>query len=269
MAEIKIPGVGPVDKKKALLIGGGTIAAIAIVLWRRQQQAKAAAAAAPVTDTTDNSELDQIGDPGAIDPATGVPYADEIGTGGQGAFDVGGGDTGLSSSGFDAAGYPIGSAADLAWQAQQDGTSVGAAGGTSITTNSQWLAAAEQALGNTSDIVTALTKVLGGVAVTAAQQQVFMEAVGIVGQPPGGYPTIHLTGTSGAPPASGTSTVSVPNVVGATANGAIATLTAAGLGYKLSSERNPKYTYHINSQTPAKGTKVAKGTVIRLGIVTP
>jgi hypothetical protein len=269
MADIKIPGVGPVDKKKALAIGAVTIGAIGIVVIRRKNAAAAAAATPAATDTTDDSTVDP-----SIDPETGIPYADEQSSGfdSSGAFDEGAGDTGLSSNNFDAAGYPIGSAADLAWQAQQDGTSVSGTT-TAITTNSQWLTAAEAQLGDTSAITTALTKVLGGVAVTSDQQNIFMEAVGLLGAPPGGYPPINLTSTSQAPvPPTGTTSaanVTVPNVVGQSANNALAALQAKGLVGHIGTVRNPKDTYTVNSQTPGAGKSVKKGSTVDLGIKTP
>jgi PASTA domain-containing protein len=276
MADIKIPGVGPVDKKKALAIGAAVAAAIVVVVIRRKSAASAAAATPAATDTTGIDPAtgipyaDEQSSNDLVDPATGVPYADE--QNGLTSFDTGSGDSALSSSNFDAAGYPIGSEADLAWQAQQDGTSVsGSNPTTAITSNSQWLAAAEAQLGDTSAITQALTKVLGGVAVTSAQQQIFMEAVGIIGQPPGGYPTINLTSTPAqpTPTAPGGGTVTVPNVKGMSANNGLAALSRVGLVGHLNVTRNPKDTYTIKGQTPGGGAKAAKGSTVDLDISTP
>lgn len=77
------------------------------------------------------------------------------------------------------------------------------------------------------------------------------------------------TGTTGQSPTTPAATVTVPNVVGDTANAAIAKVEAAGLTFKLSDVRNPKYTYHVNSQTPGAGSKVQKGSTVDLGIKTP
>jgi PASTA domain len=265
MADIKIPGIGPVDKKKALLIGGGTLATIVVVMIRRKSAATTAAAAPATTDP--NAATDTSG---LIDPSTGVPYADE--QNGLNSFNTGAGDFAGGAGNFDAAGYPLGSQADLAWQSQVSGTS--ATGTTAITTNTQWLEAAEQQLGNTSDVVQALTKVLGGVAVTSAQQGVFLEAVGFLGQPPGGYPPINLTTTAGQPAGGGSGgtttpppgTTVVPNVRGMSANNALAALTRVGLVGHLNVERNPKDTYKVKGQTPGGGTKVAQGSTVDLDI---
>jgi hypothetical protein len=183
--EIKLPGLGKVDKKYAI---GGLLAAVAIVIVVavRRKSAAANASSAPAVDASDASD--------AIDPATGIPYAEEqdsaeaqLASLGGDEADYGDGAGNLVAD-TDAAGYPIGSAADLAWQAQQEGlTGTGASSG--ITTNSQWLTEAMDTLpGDQTTIQTALTMVLGGLAVTTAQQDLFLEAVGVIGPPPQGYP---------------------------------------------------------------------------------
>lgn len=65
-------------------------------------------------------------------------------------------------------------------------------------------------------------------------------------------------------------TVTVPNVEGmwvARAGGAEDVIDAAGLTYHTNPTVNPKNTYKVVSQTPAAGTKVAKGSRVDLGIV--
>jgi hypothetical protein len=191
MADIKIPGIGPVDKKKALAIGAVTLGIVGVA-WLRYERNKGNAVPAPVdaTDSTDAS-TDTSGDNGSD-----LNYDDGSGDSGyEGDYGSTGGDE-FDTGGFDAAGYPLGSQADLAWQAQQDGTSVGTG---APTTASQWVEDAEQQLGNTSDVSTALAKVLGGLTVTTAQANIFKEALGIVGPVPGGYPPIHTSDTSGHP----------------------------------------------------------------------
>jgi hypothetical protein len=200
--DIKLPGLGKVDKKYA--IGGGlaAIAIVVVVIIRKKSAANAAAAATPATGTTDTTAST---DP-TIDPATGVPYADELGSQyGSGLGDLSGyGGTGSSavSGDYDAAGYPIGSEADLQWQQAQSGTTpiTGLSTG-AVTTNSAWLQEAVSVLanqgGDTATIQTALTMVLGGLTVTSAQQSLFLEAVGTLGQPPQGYPQpIKLSNTA-------------------------------------------------------------------------
>jgi hypothetical protein len=85
-----------------------------------------------------------------------------------------------------------------------------------------------------------------------------------VGTTGGDTGTTGTTTTTTAPPAA--ATVAVPDVRNEQVNTGIAKITAAGLKYHLSSERNPADTYIINSQTPAPGSKVAKGSSVDLGI---
>jgi hypothetical protein len=117
-----------------------------------------------------------------------------------------------------------------------------------------------------------LGKFLTGGTLTADQGAIVQAALAFENNPPtpganGFPPGIHLEtsgGQTGTTPAGGT--VAVPNVKGQSANQAIATLTAAGLTYKLSSVRNPISEYVVNSQTPGAGAKVAKGSKVDLGI---
>ena len=228
--DIKLPGLGKVDKKWVLIGGAGALGLIVIIVIRRKSAGQS-------TDgtSTDTTSADTSGTDSGIDPATGVPYADEGGSSGidpatgipyaeesagYGAVDSGYGGNGAvgMSSDYDAAGYPIGSAADLAWQAQQEGISTGTTSGavttTGITSNSDWVSEAESGVipGSILTISTALSKVLGGVAVTTAQRNLFLEAVGVLGQPPQGYPQpIKLKDTPGQPAKGAhTKTISAP-----------------------------------------------------------
>jgi hypothetical protein len=203
--QIKIPGLGEVPKKTAIIAGAGAVGIIAIVAIRHRSSA--AATSSTATATPDASATD----PNAIDPNTGIPYSQEggadaagYGSGYQIPYGSGGGGYDAAGSGFDAAGYPIGSEADLAWQNEQNGTT-GITAPTSpsgITTNADWVTEAESGVipGSISTISAAVSKVLGGLAVTSAQRDLFMEAVGVLGQPPQGYPQpIKLTDTPAQP----------------------------------------------------------------------
>jgi len=189
MSDIKIPGVGPVDKKKVLIIGGATAVIVGIAYMRRKTVAAQTATDTSTADATDSGTT-----------ADSSEYGDGYDAGSQdyggGGYDVGGNGDVYSSGNYDAAGYPLGSQADLAWEAQQTGTSVGT---TTPTTNAMWVEDAEQQLGNTTTVSTALAKVLGGLPVTSAQKSLFLEAVGIVGNPPQGYPPIKMTDTPSQP----------------------------------------------------------------------
>lgn len=157
------------------------------------------------------------------------------------------------------------------------GNTVPTGGTAAPTSNTQWMADAEQALTATGgyDITTvsaALGKYLTGGTLTSDQAQIVQAAMALVGNPPqagaNGYPPgIHVgapTGQTGTTPAGGT--VTVPKLDGQSVNAAIGTLTSLGLKYKLSSVRNPASTYVVNSQTPGAGAKVAKGSTVDLGI---
>jgi hypothetical protein len=191
----KIPGMGDVPKKYVI---GGVIAgigvAVIVALRAKSAASSAAAAAAAAPASTDAS-----GNDSAIDPSTGIPYADEE-SGADSSYDSGfgyGADSyGTDNTDVDSAGYPIGSAQDLAWQEQQT---------TGISSNDEWITEATSGTvpGNATTIAAALSAVLGGLTVTSAQQQLFMEAVGILGPPPQGYPTPIKTSDTAAQPAAG------------------------------------------------------------------
>jgi hypothetical protein len=122
-----------------------------------------------------------------------------------------------------------------------------------------------------------ITDALGNCVTTGGLSQAAGTGASTGGDSGGGTGTVGTTGGTGttsggtpptAPvtPPAGAATVSVPNVRNLQVNAGIAALTAAGLKYHLSSVRNPADTYIINSQTPAPGTKVAKGSNVDLGI---
>lgn len=199
----------------------------------------------------------------AIDPVTGEPYSEELGAAEQ-QLDSGAGNG--------------------------SGTAAGGAAST-YTTNEQWATAAVNylvGLGIDPTVASqAVENYLSSQTNTTAQQADVNTAIEGIGPPPqipgpastspapvsgggsgggagggtGGGPT-----TGGSPPAPAAGTVSVPDVRNLQVNDGIAKITAAGLSYKLSSERNPADTYVINSQTPAPGAKVAKGSTVDLGI---
>lgn len=177
MAEtIKIPGIGPV-KKTWVYVGVGTLAGI--LLWAYYRRASSGGgeeevAAVPVADAgvTDYAQgSDASGYNVVYPPSTGA-YA---------------------QYGYDLYGNPLPAPTGI--------------GGGAITTNSDWVTAGVGTLVDSGVeqgvATTALTRVLGGLSVTAAQRDHFMQAVGTLGQPPQGYPTpIKVTdpGTEPKPP---------------------------------------------------------------------
>ena len=171
---IDLPGTGPVQKKY-VMIGGVVLAGTLGYAYYRNRRAAAAAA---VTAPSDSS----VGVDPSIDPATGVPYASELGSGGAdgGVSSYGGSYYGTGQiTGYDQYGNPV--------------YSTGITGNLQYTTNSGWATQAEndlQAAGY--DFTTAsqaISRVLAGLTVTSAQDQMFLQAVGLDGQPPQGYPT--------------------------------------------------------------------------------
>lgn len=211
--DVKLPGLGKVDKKYAI---GGALAAVAIVvvvMVRKKSAASAAAAATPATGgaatvTDPAGNVCSVLDPNSgYCPGSSQDQAYQQNESGAlsnlgDESDYGGTGSSAVSGDYDAAGYPIGSEADLQYEQGLTGTGTSATTSTSgITTNSSWLTEAVDELmaqgGDSATIQTALSMVLGGLAVTSAQQSLFLEAVGILGQPPQGYPQpIKLTNTA-------------------------------------------------------------------------
>lgn len=147
-------------------------------------------------------------------------------------------------------------------------------------TNAQWAASAEAYLTQTAGydattVAAALGKYLTGGALTSDQAAIVAAALAFENQPPiaganGMPPAVNVGaagGQTGTTPAGPGPAVKVPNVVGKSANDALATLTRAGLTGHLSSQRDPISTYKINSQTPGAGKSVPKGSTVDLGIV--
>jgi hypothetical protein len=247
--DISVPGLGNVPKKYA--IGAVVVAAgLGVIVYiRARNTAKTAAATDTSTTAADTSGYDPT-----IDPATGIPYAEE--NSGYGTSDYGG--AGAYGTGYDAAGYPIGSSQDLAWSQQQT---------TGITTNDEWVqeAIGGSVPGDPGTIQAALSAVLGGLTVTTAQKNLFMEAVGVLGNPPQGYPPIHTSDTSAQPaaPAKPSATVKVPNAVGQTQAGAYAMISQAGL-HPSGTPDVPGKILQVKSQSPKAGTTVARNSTVHL-----
>lgn len=225
--DVKVPGMGDIPKKYAVggvVVGGG----IAVVVYIRSRKAAAnaanqtaAQAATGVTDPAGNTCS-------AVDPNSGYcPGSPEdiswqqsnsgyYGTGGLGS-DYGGSPGGVSSAGLvtdpagnqctalAASGYCPGTPQDLAAQGSSPAVTVPTAGGGTPETNSDWMTAALAVLpgGATSANEAALAGVLGGLTVTTAQKNIFLEAVGLEGQPPQGYPTPIKTSDTAQHPGNG------------------------------------------------------------------
>ena len=271
--EVKLPGIGEV-KKGYVYAGAGLIGVIVIYVYIKRKNAANAAA----STTSSGTVTDPAGNVcAALDPASGYcpgspedeQYQEQASAGlggvGEGYDEYPGGGAGESLI-TDAEGntcVALDPSTGLCPVAVSTGT-----GTTSVTTNAQWVVEAEEQLGNTSTIQAALGYALSGSPITPAQKNIFMEAVGLLGPPPQGYPPLNVQGSSGSPPATGTSQVTVPGVVNKSVNDGEAMLTAAGLVPNVNSggPRNPAKTYIIWSQTPGAGKRVAKGSRVDLAI---
>lgn len=172
---IKVPGVGPV-KKPMLIAGVGVIVGVLAFAYYRRSQANAAAAA-PADQGNGTSSTDS----GYVEDSTASGY--------NTVYPPGGSQYG--PYGYDIYGNPL-----------PPPVSSGSNG--VYQTNNDWATAAESALENgnvdLSASTLAISRVLGGLAVTSAQRDLFLQAVGLLGQPPQGYPQpIKLVDTPGQP----------------------------------------------------------------------
>jgi hypothetical protein len=249
--DMKVPGFGNVQKK--YVIGGVAVGGIiAVVVYIRAKKTAAANAAAATNQTA--AQAGTVTDPAGntcatVDPNSGYcpgspedqswqqensGYYSSGGIAAQDAAGISSGVTGTSAAGFvtDAAGnqctavdpntgYCPGTPQDLAAQQGSVTSTVPSAGTSAPTTNSQWLTDAIAVLpgGATSANEAALAGVLGGLTVTTAQKNIFLEAVGLEGQPPQGYPTpIKTSDSSGQPgtPAKAAGAVGGLSVTGTT-----------------------------------------------------
>jgi hypothetical protein len=178
MADVKLPGIGEVPKG-ALYAGLAAVAGLIILYSYSRKKAAATAAAAAAATPATTMVTDPAGNTCAsLDPSSGYcpgteedeQYQEQLAAsaGAYDEYDTGGNSTTTTTS-----------------------TTAATA-----TTNAQWAQEAETQLGNTAAVQAALGYILGGVPVTTAQQQIFQEAVGLVGPPPASYPAITLVGAS-------------------------------------------------------------------------
>jgi LysM repeat protein len=223
MADVKLPGLGPVNKK-ALVVGGAIGAVVLAVAYSRHRSAAAAAAAAAPAD---QSAADDTG--ADIDPTTGFPYgsvqdqealaAVSGGVAGQlgDVGDLGGlAGTGTSSDIDPVTGFPYGSPQDLAalglgTTTVPPDTGTGTTTGTGAQTVAEWEQAAiadMSAAGVSAAVLSAATsgipRYLAGLPLTDAQASAVQQAVALAGEPPGGPYTIKRTP---APPKPTTHTI--------------------------------------------------------------
>lgn len=187
---VKLPGIGPVKKQTALALAGVAGVVVIIAVYRSKKAAAAGTTAAATTD------------PNAVDPATGLTYAQEAagGTGGYGIDPA----TGVPYA-QEAGGGGYGYGSGVAYPVTPGGGSTG--GLPLFTDNASWAQYAESYMvnqlgGDPNTIGNALGKYITGQPVTAAQQSLVEQAIAFAGQPPvngqGGFPpSMHLQSTGG------------------------------------------------------------------------
>lgn len=255
---VKVPGVGPVKKRWA----AGGVAVLAVILgvaYYRHSRSANAAAAAP-----DGQSADGTTDPNAVDPDTGLTYAEEaagISAGDLAGYGSAFGDT-SGIIGYDAQGNPI--------YADQ----VGYGPAPSFTSNGAWAQAAEQYLvettgANAGIVAAALGAYIDGQPLTSAQASVVQQAIAFFGQPPqagsNGYPpSLKMAEPPGSGGGGGTAgSVAVPDVVGKDVEQA--TLMLQGAGLKAKGPAGAKGVEHIvTSQDPKAGATAKRGGTVRL-----
>ena len=149
-------------------------------------------------------------------------------------------------------------------------------------TNAQWAQAAISQLTSEGYDAQTVSAALGayelGRPVTPAQQTIIQSAIGIEGYPPqpganGFPPGIDVQGTNGGGSGGGqggggggSGKVTVPNVVGDSANEGLGILRSAGFKAKTSPARNPRKEYTITAQLPHAGTQANRGSTVTVTV---
>lgn len=269
MADLSLPGVGPISKKWVVIVAAGSAVTIGYIVIRRRSQANAAVGATSSdTSTADTSASD-------IDPLTGDIAGSAQDQADLAAMQAGGYEDELGLDGLgDYGGYLAATPA---------AATIPGAGG--FTTNGEWAQQAESDLGGLGIDQTSLSAALGqyltGQPLTAAAQSLVDQAIAEEGYPPvsgpSGYPpamktsATSTTGT-GTTTASGTGTTTsagtgtVPKTYGERAETAIANVQAAGFRAVTSPQRDPAHEYVSTGSTPEGGTRAAKGSTVTIGV---
>ena len=158
----------------------------------------------------------------------------------------------------------------------QTGASASPTGTATATSNAEWTQSALAVLtgqgfsGET--VLAALGLYLTGGTLTATQAQIVQSAIASEGDPPqssasGFPPGIHTSSSTGTGTTPAAGQITIPNVKGLNVEQATSILGSAGL--KASGPKGVKNASHIvTSTSPAIGTKVAKGTTVKLSYKT-
>lgn len=240
---------------KVLAWGGIAVGGIAAVIIYRRKAAKQAANAG----TTAGQGTDPAGNVGQIDPQTGFVVGSPEDT--QALQQAQGGYYG---TGYD----PYASGYGISPNTSGGGGSTGGGGGKhEVTTNEEWFRQAQRILpnGRSAAVENALSRILGGLTVTWSQRALFLEAVGILGPPPGGYPkpikVSHAGGDHDTEGGGGShARVKVPHVAGDIYAVAAGKIIAVGL--RPHAEPKPEGT--VAFEQPEAGTEVRRGSAVIL-----
>ncbi len=246
MADVKLPGVGPVSKKWLIVVVAGSAVTVGYVVLRRKSAAASAASTAASGASSDGtSDIDSLTGDVAGSAQDQADLAALQAGGGYDDGDIG------DYGGGEYAPVPV-------------GTQLPGAGG--FTTNGEWAQQAETDLGGVGVDQATLSAALGayltGRSLTADQQSLVDQAIAEEGYPP-------VSGTGGYPPAmktgGGTTTatkVKVPNLVGETLDTAKTTTADVGLKLSIPPGASTKKANVITSQHPAAGTQAASGSTV-------
>lgn len=173
MSDVKIPGVGQVPKPVA--IGGvGILGGILIYAYYKRRQASNAASATDQSSSSSDTSAGSSDTSGSSDYTDGQTYL--------------GGAEGINP-------YASGGYSNDCYYGINPATGEclpGPSGSSTYTTNTEWASAVEndlQANGYSYAVIaTAISKILAGLSVTSDQQSIFLQGVGLEGEPPQGYP---------------------------------------------------------------------------------
>jgi hypothetical protein len=234
---VKVPLLGTHKKGTVVgvAIGGATVAGY--LIWKNQKKT-----------TAQQQATDQA--------SAGYGYGYGYGTLPQGFYGYGSTYGYGASGGFVPGGY------------YGYGTPLPPTGNVPVTTNAQWTQAAVTQLQQdgyqSMAVLTALGKYINGVAVNANETGIVQAAIAVEGYPPqagkNGNPPGIVHGGGGGGGGQGGKQVTVPNVKGKLYPSAASIIKAHG----LVPERAGKAIGRISDEEPDPGTKVDKGSKVRL-----
>ena len=254
--EVKLPVLGKQKKGTVIAVGVAAAAVVGVAVYRSRKN-KAAAAAS--TGAASASAAGTAADPNAVDPATGMTYAQE-----QASYGAAGDYYGAGGASYGGGGVSY--------------SGSGTASTPGFTDNSQWSQYAEEYLtglgGDPNTIGNAIGKYITGQPVTPDQQSIIQQAIAFANLPPvsgaGGFPpSIRLAAGAGPPPSPPPppppGKVTVPYLLGERVENAVSALASLGL-HATFGTRKPHVPYHVTAASPKAGTHISPGSTVHLTI---